>query len=311
MNNLLRKNTYTEFKIVPHRHNKRIIEFVYTTNLIKKFLLQTKQYSIQALEYKPFARFALADALDKLTKKEISLVLSKILHDRKCGCVIVRPDKKNLLKNKDQNIVKFSAAISHLIGIPNFDSMAQKFYARFTVAHSDKSDSYLRKAYIKMDLHTDGTYVSEKTDWVLMAKIYEKNCLGGQTNLLHLDDWEDLNQFKNNPIGKENFVWSSPRSKNINYKVKHPIFSKGVNGNPTISYIDQFPEPETREQGSFLKKLSTSLEASNYITKLEILPGELILLNNNFWLHGREPFKKNKKLKRELLRQRGVFYKTT
>ena len=49
----------------------------------------------------------------------------------------------------------------------------------------------------------------------------------------------------------------------------------------------------------------------NYITKLEILPGELILLNNNFWLHGREPFKKNKKLKRELLRQRGIFYKTT
>ena len=35
--------------------------------------------------------------LDELTKKEISLVLSKILRDRKYGCVIVRPDRNNYL----------------------------------------------------------------------------------------------------------------------------------------------------------------------------------------------------------------------
>ena len=37
----------------------------------------------------------------------------------------------------------------------------------FTLKHEDKSDSYLRKAYTNMDLHTDGTYVKEKTDWLL------------------------------------------------------------------------------------------------------------------------------------------------
>ena len=39
--------------------------------------------------------------------------------------------------------------------------MAGKYYARFHVKHEDKSDSYLRKAYTNMDLHTDGTYVKE------------------------------------------------------------------------------------------------------------------------------------------------------
>ena len=41
-----------------------------------------------------------------------------------------------------------------------------------------------------MDLHTDGTYVKEVTDWLLMAKINEQNVEGGETAMLHLDDWE-------------------------------------------------------------------------------------------------------------------------
>ena len=32
-----------------------------------------------------------------------------------------------------------------------------------------------------MDLHTDGTYVKEVTDWLLMTKIDEQNVEGGET----------------------------------------------------------------------------------------------------------------------------------
>ena len=34
-----------------------------------------------------------------------------------------------------------------------------------------------------MDLHTDGTYVKEITDWLMMTKIEEKNVEGAQTYL--------------------------------------------------------------------------------------------------------------------------------
>ena len=37
---------------------------------------------------------------------------------------------------------------------------------KFHIKHEDTSDSYLRKAYRNMDLHTDGTYVKETTDWL-------------------------------------------------------------------------------------------------------------------------------------------------
>ena len=62
------------------------------------------------------------------------------------------------------------------------------------------------------------------------------------------------------------------------------------------------------KQGTFLQKLSDSLEESNnkVITKLSV--GSSVVANNYFWLHGRKPFKENKDLSRELLRIRGSFF---
>ena len=205
-------------------------------------------------------------------------------------------------------LVKLSTAVTHLIGIPNHDSMAGKYYARFHVKHEDHSDSYLRKAYINMDLHTDGTYVKEVTDWLLMTKLEEKNVEGGETTLLHLDDWEHCEELSKDPIGRQNFIWGSPKSKNVDYNVEHPVFTEDEKGRPQISYIDQFPEPSSMKQGNFLQKLSDALEESNnkVITKLPV--GSIIVANNYFWLHGRKAFKQNKNLSRELLRIRGSFF---
>jgi protein CsiD len=186
--------------------------------------------------------------------------------------------------------------------------MAGKYYARFRIKHEDKSDSYLRKAYTNMDLHTDGTYVKETTDWLLMTKLEEQYVEGGETVMLHLDDWEHCGDLFDDPVGKQNFTWSASKSKNIDYKVEHPIFSIDKNGKPEISYIDQFPEPKNMEQGLFLQSLSDGLEESKNkeITKLPV--GSSIIANNHFWLHGRKPFKENKDLSRELLRIRGSFF---
>ena len=158
-----------------------------------------------------------------------------------------------------------------------------------------------------MDLHTDGTYVKEKTDWLLMSKLEEKNVEGGESVLLHLDDWEFLEQLSSDPVGNQNFTWGSPKSKNIDYKVEHPVFTKDVNGLAQISYIDQFPEPKNMEQGLFLQRLSDALEESKNKLALPLKPGSTIFSNNYFWLHGRKPFKKDINLSRELLRIRGIF----
>ncbi|MDA9928133.1 glutarate dioxygenase GlaH [Candidatus Pelagibacter sp.] len=293
--------------IKEHQNSERIIDIRIEDEILDKLIFPFNKFDITALEYKPFTRFTLAKSLDDLTSNKLSKLMNKIIRDRETGCFVIGP--KNINSKIDHTfLVKLSTAIAHLIGIPNHDSMAGKYYARFIIKHEDKSDSYLRKAYTNMDLHTDGTYVKEVTDWLLMTKIDEQNVEGGETAMLHLDDWEHCDDLYNDPIGKQNFVWGSPKSKNIDYKVEHPVFSSDENGKPNISYIDQFPEPKNMDQGNFLQRLSDGLEESKSKVITKLVPGSTIVANNYFWLHGRRSFKENKDLSRELLRIRGSFF---
>jgi protein CsiD len=296
-----------DLEISQHEKSNRIYSIKIEDEILDKLQFSFNKFDLTALELKPFSRFTIAKSLDDLTQSKLSELMNFILKDRNTGCFIISPKNMNS-KLDDKFFVKLSTAIAYLIGNPNFDSMAGKYYARFHVKHEDNSDSYLRKAYRNMDLHTDGTYVKEVTDWLLMTKIEEENVEGGETAMLHLDDWEFCDELSKDPVGKQNFTWGSPKSKNVDYKVEHPVFSEDDEGRPQISYIDQFPEPKNMEQGIFLQKLSDCLEGSRYkiVTKLPV--GSIIVANNYFWLHGRKPFKENKALSRELLRIRGSFF---
>ena len=297
----------TGIDIQKHDKSNRIIKISLENDIIDKLIFPFNKFDLTALELKPFTRFTLAKSLDDLTDNKLSELMNSIIRDRSTGCFIIGP-KNITAKINDTFLVKLSTAIAHLIGVPNHDAMAGKYYARFHVKHEDSSDSYLRKAYRNMDLHTDGTYVKDVTDWLIMTKIDEQNVEGGETAMLHLDDWEHCDDLYNDPVGRQNFVWGSPKSKNIDYKVEHPVFSTDEDGRPTISYIDQFPEPQNMDQGNFLQRLSDGLEESKnkIITKLPV--GFSVIANNYFWLHGRKPFKENKELSRELLRIRGSFF---
>ena len=295
------------FTIEDHKASKRVRVIKFKEADLDRLIFPFKKHTILSLEYKPFSRFSLAKSLDEVFENKLSETLIKILNDRDTGTVIVEPEIKNKKFDKDF-LVKLSTGLAYLVGNPNFDSMTDKYYARFHVKHQDSSDSYLRKAYTNLDLHTDGTYVNEKTDWLIMTKMEEQNVSGGESVILHLDDWEHLDELSNNPVGQQNFTWGSPKSKNVDYKVEHPVFSEDKSGKPQISYIDQFPEPKNMEQGNFLQKLSDCLEESKHKIIIKLPVGSIIVANNYFWLHGRRSFKENTALSRELLRIRGRFF---
>ena len=242
-------------RISKHKLSNRIININFEDDFINKLTFPFNKFDLTALEYKPFTRFTIAKSLDDLSKNKLSHFIKQIINDRNTGCIIFHTNINNKNVN-DIFLTKLSTSITHLIGTPNHDAMAGKYYARFHVKHEDKSDSYLRKAYTNMDLHTDGTYVREKTDWLIMTKLEERNVKGGETAMLHLDDWEHCDTLYKDPVGRQNFIWSSPKSKNIGYKVEHPVFFEDEEGRPQISYIDQFPEPQNMKQGIFLQKLS-------------------------------------------------------
>ena len=294
------------FTINSHEKTNRVQVINIKSEDLDRLIFPFQKHTITSLEYKPFSRFTLAKSLDEVFENKLGKTLVKILNDRETGTIIIEPEISNKKFDKDF-LVKLSTGFAYLVGNPNFDSMTDKYYARFYVKHQDASDSYLRKAYTNLDLHTDGTYVKEKTDWLIMTKMEEQGVSGGESVILHLDDWEHLDELSKNPVGQQDFIWGSPKSKNVEYKVEHPVFKKDKDGKPIISYIDQFPEPKNMEQGLFLQRLSDCLEESKNKIELPLPVGSTIFSNNYFWLHGRKPFKENTNLSRELLRIRGTF----
>ena len=295
------------FAIKQHLKSKRVQVITFQESDLDKLVFPFKKHSITSLEYKPFSRFSLAKSLDEVFENKLSKTLIETINNRETGVAIIEPEISNKKFDKEF-LVKLSTGLAYLVGNPNFDSMTNQYYARFTVKHEDSSDSYLRKAYTNLDLHTDGTFVREKTDWLIMTKMEEQNVSGGESVILHLDDWEHLEEMSKDPVGQQNFTWGSPKSKNIGYKVEHPVFINDSKGMPTISYIDQFPEPKNMEQGLYLQKLSDCLEESKNKIIFPLSVGSTIFSNNYFWLHGRKPFVEHSGLSRELLRIRGTFF---
>ncbi|RWR10080.1 glutarate dioxygenase GlaH [Siminovitchia fortis] len=293
------------YEVKSHPQSDRLYHIEIDKEAIAKFLaaVEEKNISVQVLEYTPYQRQIVASLLQDFVGEDLGEILRGIIHDRESGGFTL--GLEGVTEDTDEFVI-FGTAISHLVGMPNFDAMTGKYYARFTVKHTDNSDSFLRQAYRLFTLHTDGTFVDEPTDWLLMMKMVEENAVGGESRLLHLDDWKELDKFVNNPLGKHKFTYIAPPSKNVTQTVDRATFFN-VNDKPCICFIDQFVYPESIEQAKYLEDLSASLESDESVIELELPVGDLVVLNNLFWMHGRAAFEVNPDLNRELMRQRGRF----
>ncbi|MHC5224870.1 glutarate dioxygenase GlaH [Ignatzschineria sp. LJL83] len=304
MSKYIQKNDKIEVDYNPQ--SKRILNIKLSKEVVANFLNRIREEGIgvQHLEYTPYERQVIASYLDEEIGNEFGNMLRNIINDRETGGFTIGVE--GVTEDTDEYVI-FSTAIAHLVGISNFDSMTGKYYARFQVRDTDSSDSYLRQAYRLFTMHTDGTFVSEATDWLLMMKMIEENAVGGESRLLHLDDWAELDKFYKSPLGEHKFQYIAPPSKNVQEIVFRKLFFL-KNNKPCICFIDQFAYPETIEEAKFLKELSQSIESEKNVVELALPVGSLVVLNNEFWMHGRAAFEKNPNLNRELLRQRGHFY---
>ena len=71
---------------------------------------------------------------------------------------------------------------------------------------------------MNMDLLTDGTYIKETTDWLLMSKLEESNVERRETTMLHFDDWEHCKDFFNDPTDKQILLGAPQIVKILNIK---------------------------------------------------------------------------------------------
>lgn len=293
------------FTINPHPQHDRLRKIELSEEAVAGFFGAVKNVDVQNLQYVPFMRFILAQELDRALGGTFGSTISQLAQDRTSGGFTVGVQG---VTNDSDDYVRFGTAVGHLLGPSNHDAMSGTYYARFLVKDTDSSDSYLRQAYRLFTLHTDGTYVEEETHWLLMMKFKETNAVGGESRLMHLDDWKERDQFALNPMGALPFQYKSPGSKNVSATVERPLFFHSQFG-LSMSFIDQFVQPRNTTEARFLHDMSTSMEQSAATKEISLPVGDLVVANNYFWLHGRAPFEKNAELHRELMRQRGTFAK--
>ncbi len=162
------------FRVRKHPQSNRLYHIEISDAVIRQFFSELKDMSTERLEYVPYNRFIAAAKLEEIAGTSFSQTINSILHDRASGGFTIGVKEQT---NDIGEYILFSTALSHLIGEPNFDAMSGKYYARFTVKDTDNSDSYLRQAYRRFTLHTDGTFVDEPTDWLLMMKMAEEHAL--------------------------------------------------------------------------------------------------------------------------------------
>lgn len=290
------------YQIGTHPCHCRMFHIQLQERSVAEFLENVSEATEQHLTYVPFKRLVVASKLDSCLGEGFGERIRGIVNDRNTGGFTVSVTGS---LTKDQQVA-LGTGVSHLVGIPNFDDMTNNYFAAFEVRDTDTSDSYLRQAYRQFTLHTDGTYVTEPTDWILMMKLDEEHAVGGESRLLHLDDWEDLGRFANDPLAAFAFDYKSPPSKNYAKTVKKTTFYTR-DSKPCVCFIDQFVYPETIAQAQYLNELSASMERSGGTFALPLPVNHMVVLNNHFWLHGRAAFQKHPDLRRVMMRQRGYF----
>ena len=114
-----------------HPESKRLVSINILQSAIDHLVEKFKPVDVQDLELKPFLRFFVADEFNKIFDNKIKDLFKKILTDRNHGAFVVGPEKFNTEVTDDKFLVKLSTAFTHLIGLPNFDAMTGKYYARF------------------------------------------------------------------------------------------------------------------------------------------------------------------------------------
>lgn len=291
------------FTVEPHPHHPRLRHIALDPAALSRFIGSVAQIDVQNLQYVSFMRYIVAAKLEEAFGSRFSETIRQLSSDRATGGFTLGV---GAVTDRHDDYIRMGTAIGHLLGPSNHDAMSGTYFARFLVKDTDTSDSYLRQAYRLFTLHTDGTFVSDATDWLLMMKFAEENAVGGESRFLHIDDWDARDRFETHPLGRVPFAYKAPGSKNVDEQIERPVFFDSEFG-LSISFIDQFVQPRSLEEAQYLYDLSNSMERSPGTREVPLPVGDLVVLNNYFWLHGRAPFEKNPLLNRELMRQRGMF----
>lgn len=291
-------------------HAGRICHYAFSDSVVDRFLGQSHAIGLTDMHFIPYKRYLLADNFLRASGGGFDTQLLARLCDYASGCAIVQFGSAFAR----EDYIKLATAIAHLISKPSIQGPGGSYYGISKIVDDDNPTLKLLYPYANFSLHADGVFEDNPVDWLMMMQLREQHVTGGKSRLLHMADWEAYDVFHDDPANQ--VIRHGLLEKDGRYDVFRKFTSLEPSrarilhkrdGMNTVKFVDQYVIPETIAQARFIERFQASVESSPQVYETALPVGSMIILNNNFWMHGRSAFEQHPHLEREQLRQYGCF----
>src|SRR5690349_13861925 len=110
-----------EFTLSAHPDHPRLVHVTLDNGALAGFLEDVKEIDVQNLQYVPFMRFHIAQALIDRLGVNLSSRLVALVKDRNHGGFTIGLQG---VSNDSDDYVKFGTAVAHILGPSNHDAMS-------------------------------------------------------------------------------------------------------------------------------------------------------------------------------------------
>lgn len=265
---------------------------------LARFFTSSRTFSLMQLR-----RVSVQQKLRNLVRETIGDEICQSIHHaltQRNEAILFAP-ATNIGCAEDQ-MGRLVAALGTLVGEPysHWDRGSAVF--RNQLHYQGEDPQALRRANWPDPLHTDTMCPSgEGESFCVFGCVRRVHCIGGESELLYLDDWQDLPQWLQSPYAWEPVTMQLGDSAFAGRSMTRPIFSHSERQELRICWSPRNILPRTKDHADWLEEIRRSLIAAPRTFSHALQPGEVLIFDNRRWLHGRCPIQSDTKLDRLLL----------
>ncbi|WP_137136551.1 carbon starvation induced protein CsiD [Rhizobium sp. FKY42] len=299
-----------DIRTVPDPRNTRVLRLEIPEDVSNEFVAfcaERPGYNRHAI---PAERTRITAKLKKMLGAEAINFINKTLRDPDRGAISMKPFSGEVL---NQAVLSaWITGLGYLVGTPRCDEKNDNL-AYFDIS-SDDPINFNPDAVLP--LHTDGTYYNGNTDWIICGKVFDTSTVGGESLLLHVNDWADYSRFSSDEWSSREFVFRGPSAQDPrkakfgnrgdNGALSLPMFYS-QDGKNCVRMAFQWVHPRNDEEANRLCEIFDSLLDAQEDASFALDVGEIYLLDNKTWLHGRARYGTHQPVERRIIRSIGAY----
>lgn len=242
------------------------------------------------------AQTQLRDAMYRVFGVEFCEQLRKQLFDPFRGAALLTQRRHGIerlaipeaMADQESSVARLVCGIGCLLGRPYSHWNRGSAVFRNQLRTEDAVTKQNRRPNLPDPLHTDTLCpMNLGEDFAVFGCVRRNNCVGGSSELLHLDDWNhrDLLEYT---TAWETFLMRFGDPAFHGQLVQRPVFSRAA-GVERICWSPRNVLPSNKRQKSWLDAMRESLLRAPRTFSKALEPGWILVFDNKRWLHGRSP----------------------